>query len=270
MRRSIILPTIATVLLVFVLKETVWFDRKPEIVKIYAITPTYRRSNQIPELTRLCTVFTVAGNIRWIVVEDANRKSGNLSHFLHECGVPHVHLNATSAKSKRLIRGSNQRNEALRWLRGNIRPNQERGVVYFADDDNTYHPDLFAEIRTLRRGATWPVGLIASSQWEGCITGPGDRSKIKSFWTSVWYNRTFPIDMAGFAVSLDLVLQKPKALFDNHTVGKQEGLFLSALGFKNAFELEPKADGCTRVSSRKSLCTRFYRFCSLTRSRLGS
>ncbi|VDD77800.1 unnamed protein product [Mesocestoides corti] len=237
----------AVVPLLLALVAVVWIFRSANHVTVYVITPTYYRPNQIADLTRLCTVFKVAGNIRWLVVEDADHKSGVLAKFLQHCGIPYVHLNAPTTLSSKRIRGSNQRNEALRWLRANIRPNQERGVVYFADDDNTYHPDLFAEMRTLRRGATWPVGLIASSEWEGCITEPDDRNSIKTFWSNVKYKRTFPIDMAGFAVSLDLVLQNPKALFDDQTLGKQEGLILSGLGFKDAFELEPKADGCTRL-----------------------
>jgi hypothetical protein len=34
------------------------------------------------------------------------------------------------------------------------------GVVYFADDDNTYALDLFKEIRTTTRVSVFPVGLV--------------------------------------------------------------------------------------------------------------
>jgi hypothetical protein len=34
------------------------------------------------------------------------------------------------------------------------------GVVYFADDDNTYALDLFKEIRTTARVSVFPVGLV--------------------------------------------------------------------------------------------------------------
>lgn len=47
-------------------------------------------------------------------------------------------------------RGVEQRNEALRWLREDRRAqpggNSQQGVVYFADDDNTYSLQIFAEV----------------------------------------------------------------------------------------------------------------------------
>ena len=43
------------------------------------------------------------------------------------------------------LRGVDQRNYALQWIRQNVRPD-ENAVVYFADDDNTYHLTLFDEV----------------------------------------------------------------------------------------------------------------------------
>lgn len=47
-------------------------------------------------------------------------------------------------------RGVEQRNEGLRWLREDRRPrpgeDRQRGVVYFADDDNTYSLQIFEEV----------------------------------------------------------------------------------------------------------------------------
>ena len=37
------------------------------------------------------------------------------------------------------------------------------GIVYFADDDNTYDVELFAELRKTRRISMFPVGLIHPS-----------------------------------------------------------------------------------------------------------
>lgn len=39
-------------------------------------------------------------------------------------------------------RGSSNRNRALDW----IRENATEGVIYFADDDNTYDPLLFEQV----------------------------------------------------------------------------------------------------------------------------
>eukprot|EP00108_Taenia_solium_P010952 TsM_001230800 transcript=TsM_001230800 gene=TsM_001230800 len=93
-------------------------------------------------------------------------------------------------------------------------------------------------MRTLERGATWPVG---------CITDPNYRNKISYFWSNYIPDRKFPIDMAACAVNLNLVLEHPNALFDLQVVGGQEGLILTGLGFQSAHELEPKADGCRKV-----------------------
>lgn len=47
-------------------------------------------------------------------------------------------------------RGVEQRNEGLRWLREDRRAqpggDNQQGVVYFADDDNTYSLQLFEEV----------------------------------------------------------------------------------------------------------------------------
>lgn len=47
-------------------------------------------------------------------------------------------------------RGVEQRNEGLRWLRENGRAQlggiNQQGVVYFADDDNTYSLQIFEEV----------------------------------------------------------------------------------------------------------------------------
>ena len=48
-------------------------------------------------------------------------------------------------------RGVEQRNEGLRWLREDRGPqpgeDELQGVVYFADDDNTYSLQIFEEVR---------------------------------------------------------------------------------------------------------------------------
>lgn len=40
-------------------------------------------------------------------------------------------------------RGVSNRNRGLKW----VRDNAQKGVVYFADDDNTYDLELFSEVR---------------------------------------------------------------------------------------------------------------------------
>ena len=37
--------------------------------------------------------------------------------------------------------------------------NQIEGVIYFADDDNTYSLDIFEEMRSTKTVSVWPVGI---------------------------------------------------------------------------------------------------------------
>lgn len=73
-----------------------------------------------------------------------------VTDFLENCNVPSTHLNARSPTDKKYhIKGSNQRNAGLNWLRTNLEHGKDHGVVYFADDDNTYDPRVFEEVRIL-------------------------------------------------------------------------------------------------------------------------
>ena len=51
-----------------------------------------------------------------------------------------------NALSTNYISGVLQRNTGLSWLRNNLNPDYNSGVVYFADDDNTYSIELFKEV----------------------------------------------------------------------------------------------------------------------------
>ncbi|CAL9687391.1 unnamed protein product [Knipowitschia caucasica] len=116
---------------------------------IYAITPTYNRPVQKAELTRLGQVFRQVPRLHWILVEDSSTRSDLVSRFLARCGVAaYTHLNIfTPRRFKRagMPRATEQRNVALTWLRQH-RGRKDAGVVFFADDDNTYSLELFDEV----------------------------------------------------------------------------------------------------------------------------
>lgn len=115
---------------------------------IYAITPTYTRPVQKAELTRLAHVFRQVPRLHWIVVEDSTARTEMVSRFLARCGVPYTHLHMfTPRRFKRagMPRATEQRNAALAWLRQH-RSRRDAGVVFFADDDNTYSLELFEEV----------------------------------------------------------------------------------------------------------------------------
>ena len=45
--------------------------------------------------------------------------------------------------------------------------NQIEGVIYFADDDNTYSLDIFEEMRTTKTVSVWPVGIGKFNKSDG-------------------------------------------------------------------------------------------------------
>lgn len=80
------------------------------------------------------------------------------------------------------------------------------------DDDNSYSIELFEEMSKIERGrvGVWPVGLVGGLKVEKPIVESG---KVVGF-NSAWHpERPFPIDMAGFAMSCDLLEQNPDAMF---------------------------------------------------------
>ena len=78
-------------------KETTVF-REPVI---YVITPTYERSTQQPDLTRLVQTLNHVEGLHWIVVEDALTSTKFVANLLNEYGLNNTHLNvATTAESK--------------------------------------------------------------------------------------------------------------------------------------------------------------------------
>ncbi|XP_071484611.1 galactosylgalactosylxylosylprotein 3-beta-glucuronosyltransferase 3-like [Diadema antillarum] len=220
---------------------------------IYAITPTYTRPVQKAELTRLGHTFSLVRNFHWIVVEDSEHKTRLVANFLANCGLSYTHLHVKTLDEYKLKenepawrkpRGVDQRNIAIDWIVENVRE-KEAGVVYFADDDNTYSLKLFDEMRTTQKVSVWPVGLVGGLRFERPIV---DKQGKVSSWYVVWEpDRPFAMDMAGFAINLRLFRQQPHARFDiTSKRGYVETSLLTQLGItKN--DLEPKADMCTKV-----------------------
>ncbi|MGH0145661.1 UNVERIFIED_CONTAM: hypothetical protein FKN15_031974 [Acipenser sinensis] len=112
-----------------------------------------RRLVQKAELTRLSQTLLHVPSVHWVVVEDSPVKTSLVSELLKQSGLPYTHLCTQTPKDFKLQegdpswlkpRGVEQRNLALQWLRENRGPSDE-GVVYFADDDNTYSLRLFEE-----------------------------------------------------------------------------------------------------------------------------
>ncbi|XP_053501469.1 galactosylgalactosylxylosylprotein 3-beta-glucuronosyltransferase 1 isoform X2 [Ictalurus furcatus] len=229
-----------------------WSDLLPTI---HVITPTYTRAVQKAELTRLTNTLLHVPNLHWIVVEDSPRRTPLVSRLLRSSMINYTHLNVETprvhrmrreARGRRVPRGTVQRNLGLRWLRENLgNKARQQGVVYFADDDNTYSLELFEEMRSTQKVSVWPVAFVGGLRYES----PKINSLGKVYgWSTVFDpHRPFAIDMAGFAINLQLILSKPQACFKLNGVkgGYQESSLLGEL--VTLSELEPKADNCTKV-----------------------
>ncbi|XP_061433017.1 galactosylgalactosylxylosylprotein 3-beta-glucuronosyltransferase 1-like isoform X3 [Lethenteron reissneri] len=241
----------------------------PALPVIFAVTPTYARATQKADLTRLSHTMALVPNLHWLVVEDAPAPSALVSAVLRNAWpLSYTHLHMETPKQDPLKphrsrssfpRGTFQRNEALRWLRemyGNrsrshdstgesgLDPRALNGVVYFADDDNTYSMDIFEEMRHTTNVSVWPVAFVGGMRYESVVVGANG---VVTGW-KVAYDptRSFAIDMAGFAINLNLLLQNSKAYFNFHArSGNQESSLLEQLVTRD--QLEPKADNCTKV-----------------------
>ena len=70
--------------------------RKEEVeeVEVFVITPTFARSEQEAELTRLGQTLMLAGHITWIVVEDSQTVSSKLETILSKFNTLNIVLMA--------------------------------------------------------------------------------------------------------------------------------------------------------------------------------
>lgn len=59
---------------------------------LYLITPTYRRPEQLAELTRMGYLLKNIANLYWLVVEDAEKPTPLVTKLLQRINVPFSHL----------------------------------------------------------------------------------------------------------------------------------------------------------------------------------
>uniref|UniRef100_A0A336LV95 Galactosylgalactosylxylosylprotein 3-beta-glucuronosyltransferase n=1 Tax=Culicoides sonorensis TaxID=179676 RepID=A0A336LV95_CULSO len=211
---------------------------------IYFVTPTYPRREQIPELIRLSQTLLHIKNIHWIVADDTDICNNFLDSILSRSGIPFTHLASPMPEHYRSIkgpapRGVANRRAALNWLRNN---NKRNGVLYFGDDDNTFDLRLFNEIRFTKYVSMFPVGLIGQYAISAPIVKKG---QIIGFFDSWPAKRLWPVDMAGFAINLEVIFQNPNATMP-YKAGYEEDEFLKSIDLKIE-NIEPKANNCTEV-----------------------
>ena len=182
-------------------------------------------------------------------------------------GCPHGSL-GKEEESWKHPRGVEQRNAGLEVLRAmyaadtktrkvgggvgggkeeeTVTTNLDEGVLYFADDDNTYALELFDLIRQTTRVAVWRVGLSGDMRYEGPKVDA--MSGLVNGWHVGWRpERAYPVDMAGFAVANREILARPNLRFDGRAPrGNLESYFLREI-VDDKSELEPLGMAMDRV-----------------------
>ncbi|KAF9797921.1 hypothetical protein SFRURICE_016565 [Spodoptera frugiperda] len=198
-----------------------YVNKTSDLKMIYFVTPTYPRPEQAPELTRLAHTLMHVPRLHWIVADDQPICSDVVYDILRRSGLPYTHISSPKPFKYQITnfpRGVANRRAALAWLRDNV----HEGVLYFGDDDNTVDLQLFDEIRNTKKVSMFPVVAFFDS-WVG--------------------SRTFPVDMAGFAINIKFL--KDTAYMPYKT-GLEEDRFLVSLGLKFD-EIEPLADNCSKI-----------------------
>ncbi|KAL9902890.1 galactosylgalactosylxylosylprotein 3-beta-glucuronosyltransferase P isoform X3 [Glossina fuscipes] len=218
----------------------------PDITKppLYVITPTYRRPEQLAELTRLGYTLKHVINLLWLVIEDAHNTSDIVENTLNRIGVPYEYYLAPMPdeyrKSKKAKpRGVSNRNRALLWLRENATD----GVFYFADDDNTYDINIFEQMRYTKKVSMWPVGLVTKLGVSSPIVKGGN---IEGFYDGWIGGRKYPVDMAGFAVSVKFLHERPQAKMP-YKPGYEEDGFLKSLAPLDNADIQLLANNCSEI-----------------------
>jgi len=110
---------------VFFLQEE---DHKEILPIIHVITPTYKR--------------------------DGNKTLPEVKYLLLKSGINFTYINAKPYRNvSKSLKGIHQRNKGIFWLQKNVDLSKD-GVVYFADDDNTYDLELFDQVSNKMKNKT--------------------------------------------------------------------------------------------------------------------
>lgn len=102
---------------------------------------------------------------------------------------------------------------------------------------------ILFQIRYTKRVSMFPVGLITKLGVSSPIVKNGVFSGFYDGWMA---GRKFPVDMAGFAVSVRFLLKRPKALMP-FKPGFEEDGFLKSLEPFEPQDIELLASNCTKV-----------------------
>ncbi|UMM30376.1 hypothetical protein L5515_012283 [Caenorhabditis briggsae] len=174
---------------------------------IIVVTPTYKRMTRIADMLRMANTLSHVKDLHWIVIEDGNKTIPAVQDILDRTGLPYTYqAHKTALGYPR--RGWYQRTMALKLIRSNtsqiLGQDHQEGVVYFGDDDNSYDIRLFTDyIRNVKTLGIWAVGLVGGTVVEAPKVVDGKVTAFNVKWNP---KRRFAVDMAGFAVNLNVVL----------------------------------------------------------------
>ena len=136
----------------------------PKLPILYIVTPTYTRREQVIEMTRLSHTLLHIDNVIWVIGEDSESCSDLVGDLLQKFKMPYAHLMSPMPKmylkEKYKPRGVASRRAGMEWILKNHDQSKNDGVIYFADDDNTYDLKLFDEIRNTKKVSVFPVGFV--------------------------------------------------------------------------------------------------------------
>lgn len=218
---------------------------------IYLITPTHYRRTQMVDMTRVSQMVQLAhhqynAHFYWIVVEDGPSCTQRVRDILEESKIPFAHLSIATDHSKTKHKGLEQRNLGLDLISTTLR---KEGVVYFMDDDNAYHVQLFSELlQTTRRVSVGAVALPSPSLYERCHVNAttGKVDALLSGW-SVQPRRPFGIDMAGFGFTTSILAQRqPRFLMDSEKGFLEHDFLIQATDGGDFSEMDPMGGNCTK------------------------
>lgn len=227
------LPYIALIISVLGIYQVLKYTVLSEPI-IIVVTPTHRRPERLPDMTRFSQTLSHIKNLHWIVIEDANHTVDAVERILKRSRLPYVYFYTTTEPGFPK-RGWTHRNMGLAYIRKNYRDYGWPGVVYFADDDNTYDVRLFDKyIRKVKTIGIWAVGLSGTA----LVEAPHVVNGTIVSWDVVYGpKREFATDMAGFAVNLNLILNTNASFHRGCIKSVPETCFLKQFGIpKNKVE----------------------------------
>lgn len=105
-------------------------------------------------------------------------------------------------------------------------------------------------MRYTKKISMFPVGLVTSFGVSSPVVRNGFIDGFYDGWVG---GRKFPVDMAGFAVSVKFILSRPKARMPFSPGYEEDGFLKSLLPF-DLKEIELLASNCSEVSGRVLHC----------------